>query len=677
MMFSLRTIDVWDTLLRRKSHPDFSKLVSARALFITHGKEILGAYPDHWSIYRERCRIEGELALDPSRGDGEYEVEDVLARLLTRVLRPDSTDIPAMAARLADVELEFELRQTYPDPTIRAFSQDYPAKQTLFLSDFYMSAEHLNRLLKHHALDDLVADGISSCDVGLNKRSGNLFHHVQTRLGVAPSEHVHIGDNPHADVNMPSRLGIKAVHFQPEEEHQKRMARADFLNDRKTLFRHLDEEIRTRTHEELGRLQGKASSAFLLGLRAAPLLVGFMSHIAEHALFDRIKRLFFFTREGEFFIQVWRRLFPENQLAGQVLPSAQLLEVSRIATFCASLREVSTKELMRLWNLYSTQSIYALLKTLGLPPDGFAEVCQAHGLSLKEDVVYPWQDVRVRNLFQDPAFRGSIKEKINQDRENLVAYLHEHGWGADIARLGIVDIGWRGTIQDNLALLSPHTQVHGYYLGLQRYLNEQPANVDKSAFGPDANMANDYVELLDAVSIIEMLCNSLHGSVTAYERDSNGLMRAVRLVDEEENKVHREFVGHFQRGVLAACEVWADYVDSHVITSAELRGPGCVIWRELVKNAHCDLAQTYASLSHNEVFGVGGFVDKSVVPSPTQLIQGLFSARIRRDVILYVRQTQWIAGITARDDLGPIHKLMLVGVLYLAKIYKRIHYRLK
>lgn len=676
-MFSLRTIDVWDTLLRRKCHPDFSKLISARALSLTQRAEILETYPDHWSIYRERCRIEGELAIDKSRGDGEYEVQDVLSRLLARVLRPDTADIPAMAARLADIELEFELRHTYPDPTIRSFSQDYPAKRTLFLSDFYMSAERLNRLLSHHALDDFVADGISSCDVGYNKRSGNLFHHVHAQLGVSPSEHVHIGDNPHADVSVPGRLGIKAVHFQPTEEHRKRMESANFLTDRSALFGHIDKALLTATKEQAKGLEGRARSAFLLGLRAAPLLIGFILHVAEQALLDRVERLFFFTREGEFFIQIWHQLFPENKLAGQSLPSAQLLEVSRIATFCASLQEVSTKELMRLWNMYSTQSFYALFKTLGLPPDEFSTVCQAHGLSLREEVVYPWRDGRVLNLFQDPAFRGPVEAKIESDRASLTEYLRAHGWSANLSSLGIVDIGWRGTIQDNLALLSPNIQVHGYYLGLQRYLNEQPANCSKSAFGPDANRTNDFLSLLDAVSIIEMLCNSPNGSVMEYARSSNGQMRAVRLVDEEENKVHHEFVAHFQRGVLAACELWAGFVDSQVITSAELRVPGCTIWQELVKSTHRDLAQTYASLSHNEVFGVGGFVNKSVVPSPGQLIQGLFSARIRRDVILYIRQTQWIAGITARNDLGWIHKLMLVGVLYLAKIYKRIYYRLK
>jgi hypothetical protein len=86
------------------------------------------------------------------------------------------------------------------------------------------------------------------------------------------------------------------------------------------------------------------------------------------------------------------------------------------------------------------------------------------------------------------------------------------------------------------------------------------------------------------------------------------------------------------------------------------------------------LAQAYASLSHNEVFGVGGFVKKSTVPSPWQLFQGLFSRKVRHEVILYIRQTQWAAGIWGRKDLGLIHKLLLMAALQLGRYYKRLRY---
>ncbi|KEI71145.1 HAD hydrolase-like protein [Endozoicomonas elysicola] len=674
-MYKLRTIDVWDTLLRRKGHPDFSKLISARALSLTHKMELAIPFEDYWAIFRERCAVEDELASTTSHC-GEYEVNDVLTRLLSRVLinNQDQMDLAVLAGRLAEMELQFELRHTYPDPKFLNFSQEYPAQQSLFLSDFYMSSASLQRLLKHHGLETLVSQGISSCDVRLNKRSGKLFKHVHHQFDITPRDHVHIGDNIHADVEMPKKLGIQTVHYLPEEEHRKRQEQAAFIHDRYALFRHIAEDTKNLATDEAKELEAEAQPAYLLGIHTAPLLVGFILQIAERALLDRVERLYFFTREGEFLLQVWRAIFPNNCLAGQKLPLPDILEVSRIATFCASLREISTEELMRLWNLYSTQSISALLKTLGLKADKFTEVCQSHGLNPKEKLVNPWQDARVQALFKNPLFIEPVRAKINSDRTNLLEYLDQHGWQQNLAKVGIVDIGWRGTIQDNLAYLFPDIHIYGYYLGLQCFLNDQPLNCSKSAFCVDANLSNNYINLLDAVSLIEMLCNSPNGSVSGYIRSVDGSMIASRIIDEDENAVYKTFVTYFQKGVLFTSRSWSDYIDSHVIASRELKESSCKIWHELVAKPSQDVAKAYASLRHNEIFGVGEFINKSAVPSPWQLFHGIFSKKVRQEVILYIRQNQWIAGISSRKDLGLSHRILLTSVLLMGRGYKRFRY---
>ena len=173
--------------------------------------------------------------------------------------------------------------------------------------------------------------------------------------------------------------------------------------------------------------------------------------------------------------------------------------------------------------------------------------------------------------------------------------------------MGIVDIGWRGTIQDNLALILPNIQIHGYYLGLQRFLNKQPSNCVKTAFGPDANTSKDYLDLLDAVSVIEMLCNSPYGSVMGYEFGDKGQVVAHKLVNEQENKVFYNFGTYFQQGVLSVTNTWGHYCDAYVIRRKELRDPACRIWHELVLRPSIELSQAYAELHHNEIFGVGGF----------------------------------------------------------------------
>lgn len=668
---ALRTVDVWDTLLRRRVHPDFSKLASARQLVLAGFSGLAEEYRDCWRVYRERCAIEGELVATGAR-DGEYELLEVLRRLLQRVCA-DKERIPeGLAGQLAEYELAFELQHTYADPQIRALLEKYPARKTLFLSDFYMPASWLRTLLVRHGLDDLLDGGLSSADVGANKRSGKLFEHVHSMLGISPAEHLHVGDHEHADVAVPQRLGIQAVHYLPEEEHALRLSRARFFSDRQGLFEELDRQARLAAEGDRKNLTGKARAAFSLGLQAAPLFIGFVLHVAEVALQQRLERIWFFTREGEFFLRIWQQLFPDNTLAGLSLPVARTLAVSRLASFAASLQDVSTTEMMRVWNLYSTQSMAALMKTLGLRPQDCDAMAQRYGLPVQEKITYPWQDGRVQKLFADSGFQALIREKILSDRAALSAYLNEQGWHEGPGRTGIVDIGWRGTIQDNLALLRPASEVHGQYLGLQKVLNPQPENVRKSAYGPDLNLGRDGQALLDDVSLLEMLCNAPTGSVMAYERNEEGKMIPQRLVDEAENAVHDEFTRYFQQAVLSVAASWAGALQSHVVSSADLRPAALSVWQALVQQADRNLAETYLQLNHNEVFGVGGFVSKREVPAPGDLFLGIFSRRIRQDVILFLRQTQWVSVIRSRRDLGFAHRQLLVAVMLLARGYKRL-----
>jgi FMN phosphatase YigB (HAD superfamily) len=669
--YKIRTIDVWDTILRRRSSPEFSKLASARALLLAWGHLLDLGGGDHWAIYRERCLIEVQLRGNSGR---EFCIQDVMERLVRHFMAAEiaSDDVSDLAKELVEIEFAFERRNTYLDRHLLEFIEKYPAERTIFLSDFYMPADRLNRLLAHHGASDRIPDGISSCDIGLNKRSGGLFAHVHAKFGVSPSEHVHIGDDRHSDVEVPRRKGVHAVHFEPESEHRKRRLEAGLLGDRNALLRHIVSTAVAEAEGEAAGLNHEARQAFEIGLRAAPLIIGFLLHVAEQVLSDKAQRLFFFSREGELFLQVWLKLFPDDRFAGLQMPAPRLLEVSRIATFCGSLRDVSTTEMMRLWTLYSSQSMEALLLSLGLDPAPFSEVCRAHGLPLGEKVAQPWKDARVKRLFDDPSFAGPILEKSRADREALTRYLDQQGWDGSASRVAIVDIGWRGTIQDNLSSLFPECQVTGHYMGLLRFLNVQPPNCRKTAFGPDLNSSAAHEELLRGIPLLEMLCNSPNGSVVGYAVDDAGKARAKRLIDDKENEAFHAFSAFFQQAITSIAGRWGRFIDSHVVGSEELRSAAYAVWRQLVRTPGRGLVEIHTSLAYNELFGLGSFVDKRIVPSAASALAALVRSRPRMELVLFVKQTFSAAMIWHRKDLTVAHRALLVAILELASVCRRL-----
>ncbi|MBK8337383.1 MAG: HAD family hydrolase [Sterolibacteriaceae bacterium] len=649
--FDLLTVDVWDTLLRRRCHPDSVKLHVCRVLLLAHADAIPASMRDSQALLRLRQQAEGELGEQSrQRGlDDEYRHREVYARWLALAQFADLDDDAKTAELLRfleDAELEQERLVCYADPTIAATLADYPARRTLFLSDFYFPAAAIGDLLALNGLDRLVQDGVVSCDVGLNKRSGRLYSHVHEDMSVVPARHVHIGDSVHADVTAARSLGITGIHYQPGAEHARRQHLAAGFADRSAFLREAADRLRSKPEPAAG--DDAAIHAY--GCHCSPLLVGFVLDVMERATAARADRLHFFTREGEFFLEIYRRLAARNVL-GVPVPEAGLLQVSRLATFAASLGAFSPDKLMRIWSQYSVQSIGALLASLGMAPRELAEAAARFGLQLDDPIRYPWQDARVLAFIGDCAVRKAAESHIERRREELLAYLADAGVWPHSAHMHIVDIGWRGTIQDNLAHLLPQTQVHGYYLGLSRYLNRQPANTVKSAYGPNLNETDGDSGLLDFVAPIEMLCNSAGGSVREYRLGADRV-EVVRQVDPDENAVFNACARHFQAGVLDSIPLWADFLRTHAYTATDLRPLALERWREIIDRPPAFLARAYFRLKHNETFGVGAFEDKRAMLSTRDLLLGFVSSR-RRDVVnRFLARMGWIPGMLARPDIG-------------------------
>lgn len=659
----LLTVDVWDTLLRRRCHPDSVKLHVCRYLALHCWQHLAGENRDPWVLLRRRQLAEKQLGDENRvRGlDDEYRHLDVYERWLVLVgLDPFPTGAEAQAQLLQTldrIETTQEKFVSYPDPSIAEILANHEAERKLFLSDFYLPASAIRELLAHHRLDALVADGFASCDVGLNKRSGRLYRHVQERLAIAPGKHAHIGDNADSDVKTARAAGIAATHFVPGGEHGKRLRReADFLARAEALQRAMADLLATApTSVVVDR------EAYDFGRRCSLLPVGFVLFAMECAVADGVDKLHFFTREGEFFLDIYRRLAAADVL-GFPAPAAGLLEVSRLSTFAGSLREFSIAELMRLWTQYSVQSPGALFASLGIDTREFESLAGKHGLEFDQVVQYPWQDGRMIAFLTDPEVRRRIERCLDEKRTRLLAYLGAAGLSDSGGQFGIVDIGWRGTIQDNLAHALPTATLRGYYLALNRFLNEQPANATKSAFGPDLNRGPEYGHLLDFVAPVEMLCNSPNGSVTGYEMGADRMV-ANRHVDRVENEVYEAWSRHFQAGVLDSVAFWSDFLRTNAYSADEVRPAALSIWSTIIQHPPRRLAQAYFCLKHNETFGVGGFVDKGETPTTADLVLVGFSARRRARVRNFLRDVGWLPGLLVSPHLTPGFRIALVWLL--------------
>ena len=674
-MYKIRTIDVWDTLLRRDCHPECIKLATAQHLFLGWIDQLKPEYRDGWALYKARVEAEQELAVQAKMNgkDDEYEITQVLAHWANTVyfgLVP-----PGLPLYLAEFELSVEIARSFADPDISLFLRSYEAEKTFFLSDFYMSVEMLGRLLAAKGLDTLVAEGFSSCDVGLNKRSGKIFRYVHTFHAVSPEQHIHIGDNEWSDVSSPRALGVNALHYQPAPAHAERLARERLFISRDALFEHLRGECSTLVKEESTGLSAKQAAALCLGAEAAPLFIGFVLWIAEQAIIEKLDRLYFFTREGEFFHKIFSTIFPQSKLFGHDLPPTHVLAVSRLSTFVPSMKDISIREMSRVWSLFKVQSVSGLFLTLGLDIENFSELLNELGLQATDVIRDPENSEELRKLFESPAFNEAVMNSSTNQADLLQSYLKQSGVGSD-ERVGVVDIGWRGTIQDNIARIAPHVHFHGMYLGLRRVINQQPENVSKAAYGVDESKSSGYDMLFENFAALEMLCNSSYGSVVGYSREA-GMTTPKHDLDEEKNSAYGDFVGFFQTGTLLAAKHWQSYLERYVVSSNELHRIALHVWDTLRRAPDEGLVDAFLRTPQHDVFGYGEIFKRNQYPSLSTIFLAPILASKRCQLIEFIRRVQWSDAIENAKGIGPLHRRILLLAFRAAYLVKYLRLKIK
>lgn len=396
---------------------------------------------------------------------------------------------------------------------------------------------------------------------------------------------------------------------------------------------------------------------------------GFTLWVMEEAMRLGIGRLYFFTREGEFF----RRLYEEvkrHDSSGRRLPEAETVEVSRMSTFLPSLREVSLQEFMRLWNQYPVQSMGALLKSLHMENHGLEKYLLKYNIPHGEAIRRPWEDGRVQKLFRDQGFTRCIMQERDRSRELLYGYLGQKGWQRGREEtIGIVDIGWKGSIQDSLCYLYPDYQIVGFYTGLQTFLSPQPANAVKYGYIDDYGRKGS---ILLTVRPLEMLCNSQNGSVIGYEYRENEVF-AIRKKDAAEDAIYYAYTRKEQEKIIAGMGSYCSRTGTKGYRSEDYKKKAQKALYRFIAYPNRRTVKAYFSLRHNEEFGIGAYVDIKAGLRLGIFAKALYSAQGRERLKALLKEASWPQGYLVKYWFYPalcIYNHLLHGYVHTDKIYR-------
>ena len=378
-----------------------------------------------------------------------------------------------------------------------------------------------------------------------------------------------------------------------------------------------------------------------IGKNYTPIFEDFAKWINSSLIENKIDKIYFFTREGEFFKKVFDQVKNKNI-------ETDILEVSRIATFFPSFTEISIDEMMNLWNQYSIQSLSSMFKSLNVDIRKYLDYIYKYQLNICDEIIYPFNNVKVKRLFQDKEFITQMTEDLKDAKEKIIGYCKEHGLTNEKEKIAIVDIGWRGTIQDNICKIFTNKTIYGYYFGLQEFLNKQPKNALKQGY---INQYYGYYKILGDITPFEMLCNSCNGSTIGYKKENNKYL-AIRKIDEIENESYYNCTKYIQEGVIKNIGK-IKYDENAPFESLT----------NIIYNPDKYVTRVYFNLKHNEEFGLGEFVSKKAKINKKEIIKGTLGHIAAENINHKLEKTTWPHGYLINNNLEsyitklPLHHI--------------------
>ncbi len=393
-------------------------------------------------------------------------------------------------------------------------------KRVILISDMYHSAETISGLLRQ-AVPEIVdhCQLYVSSDVGRTKASGRLFKHILEKEGIVADEMLHVGDNKFSDVDQPRRLGIQT--------------------NASTLC-HLTSWERLGEDEHDSRWQARAGNARWARLNsgnirssigyaiAGPILFGFVDWVLQRAAEQKLKKLCFLARDG-FVLREIAVLLADKH--GFVPEQFHYVYGSRSAwQFAASANYIETSAFD--WVLETTKNptLAEVARRLQLDVTDLREWIQCPSLDQLNPLspLTRRQNAQIANALGDAAVASKIRNSASEQAELLRRYLKPFAPSSD-QPWALVDVGWKGTMQDALYQILNHgdfkCDIVGFYFGLRRQNHVQLNGAKHSFLNDHSDHEEGLVNALD--KFIEQFATAVHGSTLRYQEGTDGVVMPV------------------------------------------------------------------------------------------------------------------------------------------------------
>jgi hypothetical protein len=483
----------------------------------------------------------------------------------------------------------------------------------VLVSDTYFTESHLRQLLDRPELGSLADVRIfRSSQHGVDK-AGGLWDVVLREIGRSPEQVVHVGDNPVADHEVPAGLGIRTVSYRRfdagliellEREHEP-MAYfgplGPLLDSRAGDFGLTS--LRAKTINA-GSATGRSTldTAWRFGAAVlGPVFTGFAEWVARRAHESGISTLWCPMREGELLSTMVNAAAAARGWELRARP----IWLSRQATSLGTLDSVEPATVHEFIRRRYHMTVRQLLDMLALRPGDVPSLAEQVDMLLDTP---PIVDKVSFALTETPHLRNLLSVAVNAARERLLTSLREAG-ALDAPELALVDLGWRGTIQLQLATVLRAAAVPvapvGFYLATDQAITRlYQVGLRAEGFLGQAGDPDAIVQpLTRSPEVLEQCASALCGSLVDFTDDGRPI-----LARDEASPTQKAERGAVQRGIAAFQHQWRRYLDVEGADWPELTGPPARarlanILTSALRSPTPDEASMFGNWLHEDNFG--------------------------------------------------------------------------
>lgn len=518
-------------------------------------------------------------------------------------------------------------------------------KDIIIISDMYLTKDIIEKILEKNNIIGYRKLYISS-EYGVTKYSGNLFKYVCNENNYSFDKILHIGDNINSDIKNAKKLGMQTFYIKDSGEGTLRKRLLNKVDDkfiRKNIYKNLLDCVALNNLEYEGNNREKIMYKY--GYNAlGPVLYGFLNNIHNKSKEKGLEHIYFFSRDGYLLKKAY-----DNYYKADDKINSSYLYVSRKSLVTPMIK--NDDEIEKIFGKLgikvpiSVKSFY----------DRFLDDISSLDLIIKryynsyDDMIDLKKDYeKVNNLFNDS--KDIIFNQIKKQRILLEKYLLQENINK-YKSVGVMDLGWRGSLQFNLMKIINEcnfdVDLYGFYLGLNEKFSEyQKHNMKAEGYIFSPNYPKYENSILGGVGLVELMFTAPHGSVLGYKEKSGHvepILDQIEYTSDQQNNI-----SIIQKGAL-------DFIKDFSKINYDL---DMDISNEILIDKFIKLISS-PSMREVEVFGDFLFYDygESFLAKPPNFIKSLVNPK---EVLKDFRKSNW--------KIGYMKRLIKINLNYL-KIY--------